>query len=116
MPDINLDALGLRPRTQLTMADMTDYSSTSQPKPDLHGSIANIQGFAGEAACAADRLGRLLANHESRLPPDFASAVTVILREDLLPCHQLLDTAIAVLEHRLHKLDDDSNPCIAQTR
>lgn len=86
-----------------------DTSITYRTSHDLRGPLINIQGFAGEVNSAVEKLCELFDKHEAELPSEFRIAVANLVNEDLNPCMEYLDSAIALLEDRIGRMRSKDN-------
>ena len=89
--------------------NLNDTSITYRTSHDLRGPLINIQGFAGEVNSAVEKICELFDRHEAELPSEFRNAVASLINEDLNPCMEFLDSAIALLEDRIRRIKSKDN-------
>lgn len=73
-------------------------------KHDLRAPLVNIQGFAAELGESFANVTALIELHQSSLPGEFKDQVSKLLEEDLVPCLDFLDKAVAQLDQRIDTL------------
>lgn len=88
---------------------LNDTSITYRTTHDLRGPLINIQGFAGELNSAIEKICDLFEKCEADLPTKFRHDVALIINDDLNPCLEYLDSAIAMLEDRIRRMKSKDN-------
>lgn len=86
------------------LTNTNDTSITRRTSHDLRGPLINIQGFSGEIANAIEKIGSLVEAYGAELPVEYHKSVTALINDDLKPCLEYVDGAIALLEGRIRKL------------
>lgn len=89
--------------------NLNDTSITYRTSHDLRGPLINIQGFAGEVNGAVEKICDLFEKHQAELPSEFREAIVDLINDDLNPCMEYLDSAIALLEDRIRRMKSPEN-------
>ncbi len=89
--------------------NLNDTSITYRTTHDLRGPLINIQGFAGEVNGAVEKICDLFEEYQAELPSEFREAIVNLINDDLNPCMEYLDSAIALLEDRIRRMKSPQN-------
>ena len=89
--------------------NLNDTSITYRTTHDLRGPLINIQGFAGEVNGAVEKICDLSEEYQAELPSEFREAIVNLINDDLNPCMEYLDSAIALLEDRIRRMKSPQN-------
>lgn len=72
---------------------------------DLRGPLINAAAFNKELTDAIEHLCNLLGDENTELSTAQRSKITEILREDLTPCNQYVQSAVTQMQERLDQFD-----------
>lgn len=76
---------------------------------DIRASLFNIDGFIDELRTSLVSVERIIAQHQTDLPPEFVRQISAVINQDTASCMEFLECATAQLHERTDMLTASSD-------